>query len=124
MHLTRSLFAVVVLGSLMSLPVKTEAVVQFSDTVNWIIGGSAAAVSAFLLLRTPANNPNSNSGVKALDAATNYSQQTVAFAWRWLPTAAAVAGAGWLGFHNTNVANTNLVEFLSTIAKVKPGAKN
>lgn len=119
MQFSHSLFTLVLVGSLVSLPIKSHADVSISLSENTKRALAAAAFigAAYIYNRTPSTNLNKNVVTQAVDVATVASHKATTFAGKWASTAAFASLFGWAAYHNTNIDKTVLVNFIKSLPK-------
>lgn len=117
MQLSRSLLAVTIMGSFLSVSTSSQADNPLlTDNVKYVLAGAAALGAGYIYQRAVSNAANKGVLTSALDAGTTYSHKAVDFVNKWAPTAAVAGLAGWLAYHNKNVPNTYLVNHIKNLA--------
>lgn len=117
MQLSRSLLAITIMGSFLSVSTSAQADSPLlTDNGRYLLAGAVALGAGYLYQRTVSNAANKGALTSALDAGTTYSHKAVDFVSKWAPTAAVAGLAGWLAYHNKNVPNTYLVHHLKNLA--------
>lgn len=110
MQLLRSLFAVALLGSLISVPSQA-----LTDNQAKALAAGLALGAVYLYNRTVSNEPNKNPLVAAQDVATKGIQNSVAFVGKWTPTALVGLTTFWAAYHNVNIPNTHAVNHVQNL---------
>src|SRR5437868_10228706 len=103
MQLSRSLFAVVVLGSLLSVPAKADV------DYKLVAVGAAGALVAFLQARTVDETKKDNLST-VLNAGSKPTKAVVSFLKKHAGSGLAGLASAWGLYHHKDILNTNLVK--------------
>lgn len=110
MQLSRSLFAIVFMGSIVSIPLKADV------DYRLLVSGAGAALVTYLAARN-IDETKKDIVSKTLNSGSKVTQNTIGFIKKHLVAGTAGLATGWALYHGKNVGNTHLVKFVSNLAK-------